>query len=342
MSMFKKRKQVNKGSLRTKEATEDNDGVVDDAPTTTNVIKSSISGPSKGLTQQSGQKRSADAAISGAVYESSREVVPQSYAGDATYVTEIDTATDRDARAVMERNLHYAVTDASKDNNEPNVYRGASAYKSFTDNGKNAAEKVSASKVTGTQGPMRAPAFLRSSCRFDYQPDICKDYKETGFCGYGDNCKFLHDRSDYKSGWQLEREWESNQKKKQKQLEDSVANFMKEPGDDDVGNDEEEEENYEIDEDEELPFACFICRDDFTNPVVSLCGHYFCMQCATDYHKQSSKCPVCDKQTYGVFNDAHKLKKKLKEAGKLGTGAVVCKPIVRRPQSQGSWSTVTE
>ena len=28
-----------------------------------------------------------------------------------------------------------------------------------------------------------------------------------------DSCKFLHDRSDYKSGWQLEREWEANQGK---------------------------------------------------------------------------------------------------------------------------------
>ena len=26
-----------------------------------------------------------------------------------------------------------------------------------------------------------------------------------------DSCKFLHDRSDYKSGWQLEREWQENQ-----------------------------------------------------------------------------------------------------------------------------------
>jgi len=40
--------------------------------------------------------------------------------------------------------------------------------------------------------------------RFDYQPDICKDYKETGFCSYGDSCKFMHDRGDYKSGWELE------------------------------------------------------------------------------------------------------------------------------------------
>ena len=32
-----------------------------------------------------------------------------------------------------------------------------------------------------------------------------QDYKETGFCGYGDACKFIHDRGDYKSGWELER-----------------------------------------------------------------------------------------------------------------------------------------
>ena len=29
-------------------------------------------------------------------------------------------------------------------------------------------------------GPIRAPAHLRVSVRWDYQPDICKDYKETG------------------------------------------------------------------------------------------------------------------------------------------------------------------
>ena len=35
------------------------------------------------------------------------------------------------------------------------------------------------------QGPIRAPAHLRATVRWDYQPDICKDYKETGFCGFG-------------------------------------------------------------------------------------------------------------------------------------------------------------
>lgn len=54
------------------------------------------------------------------------------------------------------------------------------------------------------------------------QPDICKDYKETGFCGYGDNCKFLHDRGDYKSGWQMEREWNDKESKKQKQVQEDM------------------------------------------------------------------------------------------------------------------------
>ena len=36
---------------------------------------------------------------------------------------------------------------------------------------------------------------------------------------YGDTCKFLHDRSDYKAGWQLDREWDEKQKaEKAKQM----------------------------------------------------------------------------------------------------------------------------
>ena len=33
--------------------------------------------------------------------------------------------------------------------------------------------------------PIKAASNVRVTARFDYQPDICKDYKETGFCGYG-------------------------------------------------------------------------------------------------------------------------------------------------------------
>ena len=47
------------------------------------------------------------------------------------------------------------------------------------------------------KGPIRAPAHLRATVRWDYQPDICKDYKETGFCGFGGLFISFHGRSDF-------------------------------------------------------------------------------------------------------------------------------------------------
>lgn len=197
---------------------------------------------------------------------------------------------------------------------EPNVYRGQSGYKNFA---KVEMHQVGDNKITGTKGPIRAPAFLRSSCRFDYQPDICKDYKETGVCGYGDQCKFLHDRGDYKSGWQLEKEWDAVQAKKKKILEESVASFVGEDGKEVDLAGAEEEENFEIDDSESLPFACHICRGDFVKPIMTVCNHYFCGACAMDHHRKTPKCAICDKQTFGIFNRAHKLIKKLESTGKL-------------------------
>ena len=124
----------------------------------------------------------------------------------------------------------------------------------------------------------------------------------------------MHDRGDYKSGWQLEREWESEQAKKKKKLEDSISRFGDEEKEKNADDGDDDDDNkYAIDSDEEdLPFACFICREDFTNPVVTVCGHYFCGQCAMDGTKSTgNKCPVCNKQTFGVFNKAHKLLKKI-------------------------------
>ena len=46
--------------------------------------------------------------------------------------------------------------------------------------------------------------FIKSSIRVDYKPGICKDFRDTGFCGFGDNCQFLHDRSDLYMGWELD------------------------------------------------------------------------------------------------------------------------------------------
>eukprot|EP00808_Paulinella_micropora_P008675 g68977.t1 len=147
---------------------------------------------------------------------------------------------------------------------------------------------------------------VRAYSRFDYQPDLCKDYNLTGYCGYGDACKFMHDRGDYKSGWQLEQEWELQQKKKQKKLR---------------GEEVSDEEDYEIHSDEELPFACLICHEDFVDPVVTKCKHYFCEKCALDHYSKNSRCCICNEQTHGIFNTAtrvihhaEKLKKRKADA----------------------------
>jgi Zinc finger C-x8-C-x5-C-x3-H type (and similar)/zinc-RING finger domain len=150
-------------------------------------------------------------------------------------------------------------------------------------------------------GPIRAPAHIRTSVRVDYQPDVCKDYKETGYCGFGDACKFLHDRGDYKSGWQLDRDWTEQQELLRKGAttldrdgDESSRHSLKELGSDG------------------LPFACFICREPFTKPVVTLCQHYFCEECALKRMETDSTCAVCSKQLRGVFNTATKLTGKLR------------------------------
>ncbi len=153
------------------------------------------------------------------------------------------------------------------------------------------------------KGPIRAPTNLRATVRWDYAPDICKDYKETGFCGFGDSCKFLHDRSDYKHGWQLERDWEMQQaEKKPKSL------YRKNEADSD---DADDEHKYEIkeaqnsDEDADgVPFKCIICRESFVDPVVTKCKHYFCEKCFVKHNKKSSKCYACNTQTLGIFTVA--------------------------------------
>ena len=149
------------------------------------------------------------------------------------------------------------------------TYRGQAAYKQYV--GKS------------VKGPLLAPTNVRSSVRMDYQPDICTDYKKTGYCGYGDSCVFMHDRSEYKGSWQVEKEWLKEQEDKAKALEDG-------------GEAKEEDEDEDNSKHRRpaialssavlthgraplVPFACLICERRFTflsNAVVTPCEHYFC------------------------------------------------------------------
>lgn len=68
---------------------------------------------------------------------------------------------------------------------------------------------------------------------------------------------------DYKGGWQLENDWNKAQEERRKRV---LAG----------GSADAEDTNYEIAQEEDMPWACLICREEFKNPVVTKCKHYFC------------------------------------------------------------------
>lgn len=151
-------------------------------------------------------------------------------------------------------------------------------------------------------GPVKAPTNLRTITVTDFAPDVCKDYKQTGFCGFGDNCKYLHAREDYKQGWALDKEWE-NVTKGKKLSGTTVASANRNAAEEDSDDDGAALEG--------IPFACILCRDKYKDPVVTKCGHYFCESCALKRYRKDPSCAACGAGTGGVFNVAKNLKKLL-------------------------------
>lgn len=147
-------------------------------------------------------------------------------------------------------------------------------------------KRKSAEDEQGSEYLRRKHNFIKSTIRTDYQPDICKDYKETGFCGFGDSCKFLHDRTDYKLGWQLDQEYAKGQYKD----EEDDKYLIKD-------SDDEEEDG--------IPLSCCICKESFKDPIVTKCRHFFCSNCADK--DCTEKCFICEKPTSGIFKNASKI-----------------------------------
>ncbi|NXI31558.1 R113A protein, partial [Sterrhoptilus dennistouni] len=167
-------------------------------------------------------------------YKSTRLAKPVGPADmGATAVYELDTEKEKDAQAIFE--CSQKIQDELRGKEDDKIYHGINNYQKYMKPKDTSMGNASSGMVR--KGPIRALEHLRATVRWDYQPDICKDYKETGFCGFGDSCKFLHDRSDYKHGWQIKRE-----------LDEGRYGIN-------------DNENYEVSSDEEdMPFKCFICR----------------------------------------------------------------------------------
>ncbi|QIX00315.1 hypothetical protein AMS68_005832 [Peltaster fructicola] len=185
----------------------------------------------------------------------------------------------------------------AKEGSTDGTYKGAAGYGNYIQKDPDRQKNV---------GPVKAPTNVRTITVTDFAPDVCKDYKLTGFCGFGDTCKFLHARENYKQGWQIDKEWEQAGK-------DAAAKAKM----------------VELTEEEkvlkDIPFKCIICKEDYKNPVMTKCGHYFCEKCAMQrYLKQKQKtCANCGVDTNGSFTIAKKLQdllaKKRARAEKDGT-----------------------
>ena len=114
----------------------------------------------------------------------------------------------------------------------------------------------------------------------DYQPDVCKDYKLTGFCGYGDSCKFIHSRDDFIQGSKLSIDWKTGQPKSTQS------------------------------QDKGIPTRCVICQKEYSKPVSTEWQHYFCQKCFLQRLEKTPECFVCGKNTHGVMKPASKILKR--------------------------------
>jgi len=211
---------------------------------------------------------------------------------NATAIRQLDTEMEKDQRSITER--AEKVQEQTKGLEDDKIYRGMNNYAQYIDK----KESLVGKRIT-VKGPIRAPTNIRSTVRWDYDPMICKDYKETGYCGFGDSCKFLHDRSDYKFGWQLERE--ENEKGGE-------------------GADSDDDKYVVSSDDDDMPVKCPLCRQVFKSPVVTRCKHYFCEKCALEHYRKSQRCYNCGKQTSGMFNPAKDLMERMAKreaAGKV-------------------------
>ena len=212
---------------------------------------------------------------------------------DATKTSNWFDESGPDAKSLLGTSRARPAKPADKDT-EPGsdgTYKGAAAYQSFIQKNPNA--------PTRTVGPVKAPTNIRTITVTDFAPDVCKDYKQTGFCGFGDSCKFLHAREDYKQGWELDKDWEKvaggrGRGRKGGKAVKSLAEA------------EDSEEDAAL---EGIPFACIICKKPYTDPIVTKCGHYFCERCALQRYRKNPSCAACGAGTGGVFNGAKNLRK---------------------------------
>lgn len=286
---FKKKKGSRPATARKRSASPDRTDSLD-APTT---LKSQVVLPNRKAASNllsAGTKRTASQREGLEDTEPPERDGPDvKWTAEGSHVNQaLDILAGDEAEELLAKRRRKEKLEAGEDEDLPDdgQYRGQNAYRTHI---KKSTETPKAMRV----GPQRSTNTIRTVTITDYQPDVCKDYKETGYCGFGDTCKFLHDRGTYLAGWQLDQLAESSKGR---------------ADDDDSGSDSSD--------DEDIPFACLICRKPYTEPVVTRCGHYFCSACAIKRFGKTPKCLACGTSTGGIFNRADKIIEKMNKKRK--------------------------
>lgn len=126
-------------------------------------------------------------------------------------LAEADRSSDARSKFIENLEITKKVREGELD---PKVYRGLNGYANY-----NANEEVAKnSKHRSNFGPIRAPTNIRISCRFDYNPELCKDWHDSGYCVFGNSCLYSHDRTNYKTGWELEKDFEQQERERWKRI----------------------------------------------------------------------------------------------------------------------------
>ncbi|ETN40545.1 uncharacterized protein HMPREF1541_04822 [Cyphellophora europaea CBS 101466] len=285
---FKKRGNKAKANIRKREAT----------PPPSDSDSGFTSSEDEGGRKIKRRRKNATVAASSAANRSQRaEIVPATTSSVKVLSTQDDATKTEDwyENSEVRPTTRHPAPNQSSGSAPDGTYKGVANYTSFLQRNPDREPK--------SVGPQKGSSNVRTITVTDFAPDVCKDYKKTGFCGFGDSCKFLHAREDYAQGWQLDREWDiQTQGKKQQGKTVASANRNGQSGTDDQDDDALLES---------IPFACVICTEQYKNPIITKCGHYFCESCALKRYRKDPSCAICGTGTGGVFNVAKKLNKLL-------------------------------
>lgn len=133
--------------------------------------------------------------------------------------------------------------------------------------------------------------------RIDYARGLCKDFHETGYCVFGDECIFMHDRTTWMDGEdQLSAEW-NEQKRRNLGLESLRNN--KRPKEQESKLPEAKIKDAKVTDSSDS--VCSGCGENLKGPILmaSGCKHEFCQACGL---KNSKSCVKCGHAINGKFS----------------------------------------